>query len=82
MKKVYSKPEIMFDSFSMTTNIASGCDIISKLPQEGTCGYQPPRDSNVYFVSSLTGCTHVPDDGPYNYICYHIPNDDTALFSS
>ncbi len=32
MKKIYSKPEIMFDSFTLTTNIAAGCGKKNRYP--------------------------------------------------
>ena len=86
MKKTYSKPDIMFDSFSMNTNIASGCGMITKLPTQGVCGYQPDRSNFVVFTSSMTSgdgaCTYPEDDGEYNGICYHVPTSDDSLFSS
>lgn len=82
MKKVYNKPEIMFDSFSMSTNIASNCGTITNLPSKDQCGYKPDRSNNIYFISTINHCAFTEDDGEYNGICYHNPVTEDVLFSS
>ena len=69
MKKVYSKPEIYFESFSLSQNIAAGCEVKPGDPElefnglgfaftdEANCSYKVP--------DQLGG------DGEYNGICYH-----------
>ena len=42
MKKIYSKPEIMFDSFTLTTNIAAGCGKKIDTHVNGVCGLELP----------------------------------------
>lgn len=84
MKKVYTKPEIMFESFTLSTNIAAGCQFIVNNASQGVCGYLPDRDptgKNI-FTSEITGCQRTEVDGGYNGICYHVPTDTTDLFNS
>lgn len=76
MKKEYKKPELLFDSFELSTSIAVGCGIITKLPSEGSCGYND--NGQIIFTSSLTGCEYEGNDK----ICYDVPFDSNKLFSS
>lgn len=82
MKKVYSKPEIMFEDFSLSTNIAGDCEEKTKLlsRNEYGCGY-PLRNGKVVFTDEY-GCTTTPDDGPNNNLCYHVPEGSYNLFNS
>lgn len=80
MKKIYSKPEIMFESFTLSENIAGDCEFKTKLPSKDNCGYEAGR-GNVIFISKETGCTYTSPDG-YDTICYHVPNDNSELFNS
>ena len=81
MKKVYSKPEIMFENFTTSTNIAGNCDIInSNANANANCSYASAF-GNV-FVSSPT-CEITAPNGEYGNICYHIPHDAMdQLFTS
>lgn len=82
MRKTYSKPEILFESFSMSTNIAAGCELDTPLPSyEQNCGY--PIRGAVIFVEG-TQCTTYPQspDGTHDGFCYHVPYDDKNLFNS
>lgn len=85
MKKQYEKPEIMFEDFSLSTNIAAGCELKTTVQGENQCGY-PMREGTV-FLSKETGCTYTPpqdSDGNYSYngVCYHTPSDANNLFVS
>ncbi len=85
MKKMYSKPEIMFESFAVSTNIAGDC----KPPyvnnaSKGTCGVVTSAPGMTVFVDATTGCT-IPDkdnDDMYNGLCYHVPSEYSSLFNS
>lgn len=85
MKKIYSKPEIAFESFSMSTNIAAGCEQPTNLPSNNECGLD---FSGVYiFLDTMSGCVEkVPSDGgdgEWNTICYHVPDGGkNNLFTS
>lgn len=84
MKKHYEKPQIMFEDFTLSTNIAGTCTVKTWTPNSGECAY-PVTDEflgtvNV-FTSSTQACTTTEDDGEYNGICYHVPFGDN-LFNS
>ena len=73
MKRAYSKPEIFFESFKLSSSIAYTC--------EGDKGNQGSKetctfDDNGYaiFLSKETGCIV--------YVCYDVPQADTTIFGS
>lgn len=83
MKKVYSKPEIMFESFTMSTNIAGTCgkDIAMPTNKEG-CGY-PVEGYGTIFLTDMSGCAKkLPPKTEYNGICYDVPVPEGLLFNS
>ena len=81
MKKVYTKPEIMFDNFSLTTNIASVCEVKIEGPTQGTCGLR--WGATTIFVEKASGCAKQVKDGEgYNGLCYHVPNQAYNVFNS
>lgn len=73
MKKVYSKPVIIFESFSLSQNIAAGCEITD------------PKDERLLFTglgyAFIESCEYMVDDitvggdGSFNGICYHVFTD-------
>lgn len=78
MKKVYSKPDIIFESFSLSQNIAAGCE------------YTNSVDPNLYMTgkgfafTDEANCQYkVPDqvggDGEFNGICYHVFSNGGAI---
>ena len=79
MKKAYSKPEIMFEDFSLSVNVAVGCEIRNSNPSEGVCGWE--SRNGMIFVEGVTGCKYKQPDG-YDSICYHNPSNDNDLFNS
>lgn len=82
MKKTYEAPEILFESFSLSSSISAGCELItSHHSLDQGCGY-PTRGGIVFVVGSL--CTTQPqdDDGKYNGFCYHVPVETSNLFNS
>ncbi len=84
--KAYTKPEIMFEDFSLSTSIATGCEYIAN-HGDGTCGISVeiyPGYSSTVFNTGMSGCTYQPpgDDDSYNGICYHVPVDTNNVFSS
>lgn len=83
MKKKYIKPNICFESFTLSTNIAGDCVEKTDTPYSGTCALEVvagPLTWNI-FMSEIVACTTQEDDGAYNQICYHVPFGDT-LFNS
>lgn len=82
MRKTYSKPEIVFEGFALSTNIAGDCGVQTDLPSNSTCGLD--FSGMVVFMTGMGGCTDikVDVDGEFNGICYHVPTGDKALFNS
>lgn len=88
MKRTYEKPEIIFEDFSLSTNIAGDCDVTTGTQSQGACPYtvtKGPLTWNI-FLSSVAACTTHEDfdgtqDDMYNGICYHVPYGDN-LFNS
>lgn len=85
MKKVYRKPQIMFEDFTLSTNIAAGCEEKTNLPSVNQCGVLM---SGLYvFIEGMTGCGDFPiqgtgGDGEANGICYQVPSGEKNLFTS
>ena len=88
MKKAYSKPEIMFEDFSLSASIANGCDVRVTNQSQNTCGYELRTGGTVFFTT-VSGCYYTKDptthndiiDGDYG-VCYHVPTDTSDLFNS
>lgn len=85
MKKDYSAPEIVFDSFALNENIASvnsNCDRNLTNQYSGSCGLI--FGGRTLFTISATGCIFKVQDGSpvANGMCYHIPTGGNKLFNS
>lgn len=75
MKKVYSKPEIVFESFILSQSIAAGCEYTDPnhvdLYMNGK-GFAFTTEANcAYKVTNQAG-----GDGEFNGICYHVFSTD------
>ena len=83
MKKAYSTPDILFDSFSLSENIANTtCTRNITGQYSGSCGLQ--FGNRIVFTTSAVGCKFKIEDGSsmLDGLCYHIPTDDNKLFNS
>ena len=85
MKKVYSKPEIVFENFSLSTNIAGDCEWKTDTYAVNICGVDSTGIGTV-FMDSMYRCDHKADmigenDAAYGTICYHVPYGEN-LFNS
>lgn len=87
MGKIYKKPDIVFESFSLSTSIAAGCEVKTNTPHSGTCGYK--FGAVMVFVEGVNNCTYKPPmnsdtwmDDYGNGFCYHNPSEDSNLFNS
>lgn len=74
MKKVYSKPVIIFESFSLSQNVAAGCEITNpKDPALLFNGMGPNGTDGYAFTESCDVDMSVGGgDGECNGICYHV----------
>jgi hypothetical protein len=84
MKKSYSKPQIMFESFTMSTNIAAGCENIFGLYSRGVCGFPGDAPNSNIFNTKAGGDCRVEGNGASEYddLCYHNPLETDNLFNS
>ncbi len=85
MKK-YSKPEITFEDFSVSTNIAADCDM-KHGPAQDICGFVLPGAVPVMLFAldvPGTNCTANGngEEDKYNGFCYHVPDGGLNLFAS
>ena len=85
MKKEYSTPDILFESFSLNENIASGnatCTRNITNQYSGDCGLQ--YGNKIVFTVPAAGCRVKIEDGSpvFDGLCYHIPSGDNKLFNS
>ena len=79
MKKNYSKPEIVFESFKMTTSIATNCDYDSNHTDQNSCSVDIGIGPMI-FLSKPT-CAYVPKGDEFD-VCYDVPTNDTRVFGS
>ena len=79
MKRPYTKPDILFDSFSMSESIAS-CEVEANF-QKGSCGVTM-TESIVLFSNSVTVCSWPVEDGQFDGLCYHVPFESHNVFGS
>ncbi len=85
MKKVYSKPEIMFEDFTLSTSIAGGCEIRTNTPSAGACGYPYEGGNGQTLFTAQAGtdiCNIAVNDDLSNGFCYHVPIDTKNIFNS
>ena len=80
MKKIYSKPEIMFESFAMSTSIAAGCDNKVTTPTLDHCGVEYEGET-LFWDTMVNACTTGLKQGN-DPVCYHNPTDTTNMFNS
>ena len=83
MKRGYIKPDITFESFSLSTSIATGCEVKLNGPVSNGCGYE--IDGGFYmFLTNIAACDVKVNDGSdlANGMCYHVPYDTNNIFDS
>lgn len=74
MKKSYVKPQVYFENFQLSANIASGCGKPLNHTKEAC---QPISGMNLFLIADNCDCT--PDDAG---LCYQSATDGTRLFTS
>jgi len=82
MKKRYEAPQILFESFELTTDISAGCENPTSLPSENQCGLD--FSGLMVFHTGMTGCEHIQitEGEDWDGICYHAPSENNNLFTS
>lgn len=85
VKKSYNKPEIYFESFSLSTSIASGCEVPFTLAAKNICGIPDENGTGErIFDTSITSTCTTSGTGieKFDGFCYHIPTETNNLFKS
>ena len=83
-KKPYSKPMIIFESFTLTTSLSSSCEV-KAISQQYVCGTE-----NNLFSTGLVGClppyvNSWQEGGIWNgkkYPCYTMASESYNVFNS
>lgn len=84
MKKVYSEPDILFESFALTTNIAAGCELQPNTSAEG-CGVKYTPQLILFSSDVSPDCNRAPGQTGIDYydqFCYHTNTSDLNVFFS
>lgn len=74
MKKAYVKPEVYFENFQLSANIAAGCGERLNHTME-VCQPVP----GVQLFTTASNCAMTPDDAG---LCYQTSTDERRLFTS
>jgi hypothetical protein len=85
MKKTYSKPDIAFESFSLSTSIAGNCEVKTDTKAGGECGYPMDEVGWIFLIEMIGGCqVKITEEQSlkYNGFCYHVPTEKNNLFNS
>lgn len=78
MKKTYVKPQIVFESFQLSTSIAASCDLLGSQSAQYVC---PVTDPETEFTIFTELCDTVPVGGN-DSICYNVSEQNWTVFSS
>lgn len=86
MKIKYAKPQILFESFELSTSIATTCAFIqtNTFNYERDCVVYPADDESfrLWEFGVTTGCDFTPGEGIYDALCYQVPNDAMNVHDS
>lgn len=89
MKKQYSKPGIIIENFSISQNIASGCNADHESVwgspnhwSKNDCGWKDQWGAILWMDEKI--CTLIQEnlDTPVGAICYNNPEGGMVVFSS
>ena len=87
MKKIYTKPVVVIEDFSLSTTIAGDCEgePVGN-PTKGVCAVQGTGGVNV-FSGNIVACDFTPEEmnqpkDQWNGFCYHVPVEYATLFNS
>lgn len=78
MKKTYVKPEVYFESFQLSANIAANCTLISH-HSDSSCPILDPDLGKTTYTDML--CDYSPPD-ENDGVCYHPPAPTMGVFTS
>ena len=80
MKKPYKKPEILFEDFSLSTRIASDCEVFPGDPRLSYGGgIEAFADNRCGWNVEIGG---IDGTDNHNGVCYHNVSDEATIFTS
>lgn len=80
MKKKYVKPQIIFESFQLSTSIAKSCDLFGSQHAQYVCPVIDPDTNFAIFAEDISSsCDTAPIGGN---VCYDVPSENWMVFSS
>lgn len=80
MKKTYVKPQIAYESFQLSTSIATSCALLGTQSAQYVCPVTDPDSGFILFVDDVASpCDTAPVNGS---ICYDVPVANWNVFSS
>ena len=84
MKKKYSRPDIAFESFSLSSSIAGNCEVKTDTKGGGECGYPLDGLGSIFLLNMGDCVVKITDEQSLNFngFCYHIPTENSNLFNS
>lgn len=89
MKRIYEKPEIMFESFALNTSISAGCEGINSSPTAGECAIVGTGEGSgiAMFNGLIAACIFKIEDAgqstdEYDGLCYDVFNGAGNWFNS
>lgn len=80
MKKIYQSPQILFESFALSSSVAAGCGVISKPSAAYMCPVEDPELGFTIFTEEGVCQRTSPD--LYDRVCYNIPLENNSVFTS
>ncbi|MGN1349195.1 MAG: hypothetical protein ACI4VI_09650 [Acutalibacteraceae bacterium] len=80
MKKLYQSPQILFESFELSSSVAAGCGAIAKPNAAYMCPVKDPEIGLTIFTKE-TDC-QLTSPGYYDRVCYNIPLENNSVFTS
>ena len=80
MKKKYQTPQILFESFTLSSSVAAGCGVISKPSAAYVCPVEDPEFGFTIF-SDTNVCDYTSPDA-YDRVCYNVPLENNSVFTS
>lgn len=91
MKKNYQKPDIFFEDFAFSSNIAAPCGNSEDLHTQNQCNsyasFGNPNsciyiDNGWIVFQNYSVCSQVPQEKDPGNLCYHVSTDETRMFAS
>lgn len=85
MKKSYVKPQVVFEDFQLSANIAGNCGTADGVKDRAThsdgnsCQYQT---SFGMLYTNENSCDFTTQDDIATNLCYHIPDANYRFFAS